>query len=242
MRKKSWVLAKGWELGLQRAGTQTGVMTCSVRHYWLQPVMSGGSSGSEVLNGVPLMRHVELGMGTMLEEPQASEPGPTWTPSEIWFDCMGQAHYTCESRQDLIMPGLVWSGYKVWQVCFLYEAGPTDWSSSIHSHSRTEQGKMIGFLCLCCLRHRHNGIRRLPPKRQPISKQWAKKSKGQGTRHRQEQVVRRRLLENSSNRPSPLGGRHRGLLRSVQATERKPTTPLASWAPATKSVGAPRSG
>ncbi|KAL5092189.1 hypothetical protein Trisim1_002075 [Trichoderma cf. simile WF8] len=87
-------------------------MTCSVRHYWLQPVMSGGSSGSEVLNGVPLMRHVELGMGTMLEEPQASEPGPTWTPSEIWFDCMGQAHYTCESRQDLIMPGLVWSGYK----------------------------------------------------------------------------------------------------------------------------------
>ncbi len=78
MRKKSWVLAKGWELGLQRAGTQTGVMTCSVRHYWLQPVMSG-SSGSEVLNGVPLMRHVELGMGTMLEEPQASEPGPTWT-------------------------------------------------------------------------------------------------------------------------------------------------------------------
>lgn len=108
--------------------------------------MSGGSSGSEVLNGVPLMRHVELGMGTMLEEPQASEPGPTWTPSEIWFDCMGQAHYTCESRQDLIMPGLVWSGYKVWQVCFLYEAGPTDWSSSIHSHSRQEQGRMIGFL------------------------------------------------------------------------------------------------
>ncbi|KAL6695697.1 hypothetical protein J3F84DRAFT_375026 [Trichoderma pleuroticola] len=38
---------KVWERGLQRAGTQTGVMTCSVRHYWLQPLTSGGSSGSE---------------------------------------------------------------------------------------------------------------------------------------------------------------------------------------------------
>lgn len=52
-------------LGTSRAGTQLGVMTCFVRHYWLQPLEI-----SQLLqNGVPLLPHFELGgpeMGTML--------------------------------------------------------------------------------------------------------------------------------------------------------------------------------
>ncbi|PKK53215.1 hypothetical protein CI102_2628 [Trichoderma harzianum] len=92
---------------------------------------------------------------------------------------MGQAHYTCESRQDLIMPGLVWSGYKAWQVCFCRKQGRQ--TGVLPSIATARQSKASDWiLCLCCLRHRHNGIRRLPPKRQPISKQWAKKSKSQG--------------------------------------------------------------
>lgn len=157
---------------------------------------------------------------------------------------MGQAHYTCESRQDLIMPGLVWSSYKVWQVCFCTKQGRQTGVHSIHSHSRTEQGKMIGFLASAASVIATTGYEGSPQNGSLFRNNGRKKAKAKGpaidkSRWSAEGFwkIRQTVLAHL------VGGIvGYGLLRSVQATERKPTTPLASWAPATKSVGAPRSG
>ncbi|KAF3074301.1 hypothetical protein CFAM422_003419 [Trichoderma lentiforme] len=85
------------------------------------------------------------GDGNHARGAQASEPGPTWTHQRFGLIAWDKHIYLREpTRFDHARSGLVW--LQGMASLFLYEAGPTDWSSSIHSHSRTEQGKVIGFL------------------------------------------------------------------------------------------------
>lgn len=143
-------------------------------------------------------------------EPCSKSPSfqarPYLDASEIWFDCMGQAHILARAdRFDHARSGLVWyKVYKVYKVryisLFLYEAGPTrlEFIPSIATADRARQDDWILPLFAPSSPQRDTKV---PPQNGSLFRNNGReKAKAQDPPFVQEQVVRRSLLENSSNR------------------------------------------